>query len=57
MRNIIEAAAHGAAQSIKLLTSIAASLIAFIAMMSFINSVLTWLGERVGVEGLTLQVG
>ncbi|KAJ8301083.1 hypothetical protein KUTeg_020070 [Tegillarca granosa] len=49
-RNVIEAASIGASQSIKLVANIAANLIAFIAMLEFINATLTWFGSRVGLE-------
>jgi pyrimidine nucleoside transport protein len=54
-KNLIEAASNGASQSIKLVANIIANLIAFIAMLTFCNATLTWFGQRVGVEELTLQ--
>jgi nucleoside permease NupC len=47
-RNILEAAAAGASASIKLVANIAANLIAFIAMLEFVNAVLSWFGSFVG---------
>ncbi|XP_021376259.1 solute carrier family 28 member 3-like [Mizuhopecten yessoensis] len=60
-RNVIEAASNGASQSIKLIANIAANLIAFIAVLEFINATLDWFGSRVGLEEpdyerLTFQV-
>ncbi|CAH1775584.1 unnamed protein product [Owenia fusiformis] len=48
--NIIEAASSGASSSIKVVANIAANLIAFLAMLAFINATLAWLGARVGLE-------
>ncbi|NXS25617.1 S28A1 protein, partial [Mystacornis crossleyi] len=55
-QNILEAASNGAAASVGLVANIAASLIAFFAVLEFINSTLRWLGEMVDIEGLTFQV-
>jgi len=54
--NFIDAAAAGAGNAIKLVVNIAANLIAFLAILYFINGTLTWFGQRVGVEKLTFQV-
>jgi len=54
--NFIEAAAAGASSSVSLVANIAANLIAFLALLQFINATLTWLGQRVGVQQLTFQV-
>ena len=53
---MIEAAAAGACNAVSLVANIAANLIAFIAILEFINATLTWFGQRVGVEQLTFQV-
>ncbi|WAQ94743.1 S28A3-like protein [Mya arenaria] len=45
--NIIEAASNGASISIKLIANIAVNLIAFIAILDFINATLIWFGHRV----------
>ncbi|XP_044518098.1 sodium/nucleoside cotransporter 2-like [Gracilinanus agilis] len=55
-KNILEAASSGAADSIGLIANIAANLIAFLAVLAFINAALSWLGEMVDIEGLTFQV-
>ncbi|XP_078320441.1 solute carrier family 28 member 3-like [Crassostrea virginica] len=49
-RNIIEAASKGATQSISLIANIAVNLIAFIALIEFLNQTLIWIGNRVGFE-------
>uniref|UniRef100_A0A4X2JZ33 Solute carrier family 28 member 2 n=1 Tax=Vombatus ursinus TaxID=29139 RepID=A0A4X2JZ33_VOMUR len=53
---LCEAASSGAADSIGLIANIAANLIAFLAVLAFINAVLSWLGEMVNIEGLSFQV-
>ncbi|XP_060603523.1 solute carrier family 28 member 3-like isoform X1 [Ruditapes philippinarum] len=45
--NIIEAASNGASISIKLIANIAVNLIAFLAILKFLDSTLIWLGHRV----------
>ncbi len=58
--NIIEAAARGAAQGMKLALNIAAMLLAFISIIYLMNGVLSWVGAGLGIEAwlgepLTLQ--
>ncbi|XP_072478584.1 sodium/nucleoside cotransporter 2-like [Notamacropus eugenii] len=55
-KNILEAASSGAADSIGLIANIAVNLIAFLAVLAFINAALSWMGEMVNIEGLTFQV-
>lgn len=55
-RNILEAASNGATDAVGLVANVAANLIAFLAVLAFINSVLSWLGELVDIHGLTFQV-
>lgn len=45
--NIIEAASNGASISISLIANIAVNLIAFLAMLRFLDATLIWLGHRV----------
>ncbi|XP_052245750.1 solute carrier family 28 member 3-like [Dreissena polymorpha] len=45
--NIIEAASNGASISIKLISNVAVNLIAFIAILNFVNETLRWFGKRV----------
>ncbi|EPQ14733.1 Sodium/nucleoside cotransporter 2 [Myotis brandtii] len=54
--NILEAASNGATDAIGLATNVAANLIAFLAVLAFVNAALTWLGELVDIQGLTFQV-
>lgn len=57
-RNIIEAASNGASQSVKLVANIAVNLIAFVALLDFVNATLVWFGDRVGMHDpkLTFQL-
>ncbi|XP_053373495.1 solute carrier family 28 member 3-like isoform X2 [Mercenaria mercenaria] len=45
--NIIEAASNGASVSIKLIANIAVNLIAFLAILQFLDQTLIWIGHRV----------
>ncbi|XP_059115539.1 sodium/nucleoside cotransporter 2 isoform X2 [Peromyscus eremicus] len=55
-RNILEAASNGATDAIALVANVAANLIAFLAVLAFVNATLSWLGEMVDIHGLTFQV-
>uniref|UniRef100_A0A2I4AU43 Sodium/nucleoside cotransporter n=1 Tax=Austrofundulus limnaeus TaxID=52670 RepID=A0A2I4AU43_AUSLI len=55
-QNILEAASSGASASIGLVANIAANLIAFLAILAFINQALSWLGGMVGYSDLTFQI-
>ncbi|XP_025094256.1 uncharacterized protein LOC112563975 [Pomacea canaliculata] len=55
-RNIIQAASEGASQAVRLAANIAVNLIAFVALLELLNSTLTWLGDRVGIDNLTFQL-
>ncbi|XP_075432182.1 sodium/nucleoside cotransporter 1-like isoform X2 [Ascaphus truei] len=55
-RNLLEAASNGASASIGLVANIAANLIAFMALLEFINSAFSWLGGMVNYPQLTLQL-
>lgn len=52
--NVIDAAAAGAGDGLKLALNIAAMLLAFIALIAMVNAPLTWLGE---VTGLSAALG
>lgn len=47
---------RGATDGIYLVLNIAANLIVFIAFLAFFNNLVEWLGDSVGVFGLTFQV-
>lgn len=55
-QNILEAASNGASASVGLVANIAANLIAFLAVLEFVNAALSWLGEMVDIKGLSFQV-
>jgi uncharacterized membrane protein len=57
-KNIMEAAASGAVNAIPACANIAANLIAFIAILEFVNATLTWFGHRAGLvePELTFEV-
>ncbi|KAF1386703.1 hypothetical protein PFLUV_G00097650 [Perca fluviatilis] len=55
-KNILEAASSGASASIGLVANIAANLIAFLAILEFINNALIWLGSMVGYPEITFQM-
>ncbi len=52
--NLIDAAAAGAADGLRLALNIGAMLLAFIALIALINAPLTWLGE---ISGLSAMLG
>lgn len=49
--NVIDAAAAGAGDGLKLALNIAAMLLAFIALIAMVNAPLTWFGEVTGLAG------
>jgi CNT family concentrative nucleoside transporter len=53
--NVIDAAAEGAAEGLKLALNVAAMLIAFIGLIALVNFVLVKLGGMVGAPYLTLE--
>ena len=53
--NVIDAAADGAGQGLKLAANVGAMLLAFIALIALVNHVLGWAGGVVGVADLSLQ--
>ncbi|KAG9352176.1 hypothetical protein JZ751_020589 [Albula glossodonta] len=55
-QNLLEAASNGASASIGLVANIAANLIAFLAILDFINASLRWLGGMVGYPDITFQM-
>ncbi|PVU96832.1 hypothetical protein BB561_000938 [Smittium simulii] len=54
--NLLHAAGNGAALGMTLSLMIAASLIAIISILAFINNMLTWFGNFVGIAELTLNL-
>lgn len=54
--NVLDAATQGASSSGILVVNITAIVVAFIAFMAFLNSVVAFLGDLVGVSGLSFDV-
>ncbi|RMG14589.1 MAG: NupC/NupG family nucleoside CNT transporter [Planctomycetota bacterium] len=55
--NLIDAAARGAGDGLKLALNVGAMVLAFVALIAMANKGLGWAGEHVfGTEGLTLQL-
>ena len=52
----MEAASNGANASLKIIGAIVVNVIAFLSILALFNTTLTFLGNRVGVENLTLEV-
>ncbi|XP_053450466.1 sodium/nucleoside cotransporter 1 isoform X2 [Nycticebus coucang] len=55
-QNLIEAVSSGASISVRVVTNIAANLIAFLAVLAFVNAALSWLGDMVDVQELSFQL-
>jgi CNT family concentrative nucleoside transporter len=53
--NVIDAAARGAAEGLRLALVVGAMLIAFIALVGMVDGALGWMGHLVGLEGLSLE--
>uniref|UniRef100_A0A9J8CCR4 Sodium/nucleoside cotransporter n=1 Tax=Cyprinus carpio carpio TaxID=630221 RepID=A0A9J8CCR4_CYPCA len=55
-QNVLEAVSGGASSSIGLVANIAANLIAFLAILAFINATLGWMGGMVGYPNVTFEL-
>ncbi|XP_036779133.2 solute carrier family 28 member 3 isoform X2 [Manis pentadactyla] len=55
-RNLLEAASQGASSSISLVANIAVNLIAFLALLSFVNSALSWFGNMFDYPQLSFEI-
>jgi CNT family concentrative nucleoside transporter len=53
--NLIEAAAGGASDGVKLAINVAAMLVAFVALIALLNSLLGWTGEVTGLNAILMQ--
>ncbi|HSG07319.1 MAG TPA: nucleoside transporter C-terminal domain-containing protein [Longimicrobiales bacterium] len=53
--NVIDAAARGAAEGLRLALMVGAMLVAFLALISLLNGGLGWIGHLVGIQGLSLE--
>ena len=54
--NALDAAAQGASNAVFLVMNIIANLIAFLAFVEFLNSVISWFGGLLGADYITFQV-
>ncbi|WP_110112297.1 NupC/NupG family nucleoside CNT transporter [Bacillus sp. CGMCC 1.16541] len=54
--NVVDAAARGASDGLKLAVNVGAMLLAFIALISLLNGMLTGIGNWFNFEGLTLDL-
>ena len=54
--NIIDAAASGALDGLRMAAAIAAMLIAFVALIALVNGILQYFGAFVGFDSITLEV-
>ncbi|XP_049508699.1 solute carrier family 28 member 3 [Panthera uncia] len=55
-RNLLEAATQGASSSISLVANIAVNLIAFLALLSFLNAALSWFGNMFDYPQLSFEI-
>ncbi|KAM6169951.1 solute carrier family 28 member 3 [Rhynchocyon petersi] len=55
-RNLLEAACQGASSSISLVANITVNLIAFLALLSFLNSILSWFGNMFDYPQLSFEI-
>ena len=55
-QNLVEAASNGAIDAIKVVSSVAANLIAILGLIAFLNEALSYLGGCVGVPQLSFKV-
>ena len=53
--NVVEAAASGASDGVKLAINVAGMLLAFIAIIALLNSVLGWVGWTTGLNAVCMQ--
>ena len=53
--NVIDAAATGAASGLKLAVNVGAMLLAFIAIIALLNSMVSGVGNLLGFEGITIE--
>lgn len=54
-RNVIDAAARGAADGLKIAAGVGAMLLAFISLIFLVNTIIGWCGGVFGIEALTLE--
>lgn len=47
---------EGATSAVPIVAVVLAMLIATLSLLEFVNTTLTWMGHRIGVEELTIEV-
>jgi pyrimidine nucleoside transport protein len=55
-RNVVEAASNGAISAIKVVSSVAANLIALLGLIAFLDAALLHVGDTIGVHDLSFKV-
>ena len=55
-RNVMEAASNGAIAAVKVVSSVAANLIAILGLIAFLDAAISYLGSRVGFPELSFKV-
>ena len=53
---MIEAFSNGAWSGAKIYIQVNTLLVAFVAILNFVNATLSWFGDRVGVDELSFEV-
>ncbi len=53
--NVMEAAAAGASQGMRLALNVGAMVLAFVCLIALVNALLGWAGAAAGLDGLSLQ--
>jgi CNT family concentrative nucleoside transporter len=54
--NVIDAAGRGTAEGLHLALNVGAMLISFVAMIFLFNGILGWIGNYIGIPGLSMQM-
>ncbi len=54
--NVIDAAGRGTAEGLHLAMNVGAMLISFVALIFLLNGILAWVGNLIGVPGLSMQM-
>jgi nucleoside permease NupC len=53
---VVEAASNGAIAAIKVVSSVAANLIALLGLIAFLDAALAFVGDTIGVQELSFKV-
>lgn len=55
--NALEAVSRAAVEAVKIVATICANILVFIALLQFADRTVEWFGDQAGVPHLTLSVG